>query len=472
MQTREIVALLFKQAHLLSWALALPMAIAVVLFIQAPREYESTAKILINARDEQPQSSLPQTNDAGPQTTAQEVVNSEVEFLTSQELANRTIEAVGATRLFPRIGRKADGRVDPDVVTAAFTHALMVKAVTSSHVIALSLRGPSPQIATEALNTFLRLYQQMHYQTYSDPATGLLHDQLNSYEGGLKQLNAQIEDIKRQNGLFDPDQERKDLLLNRATLSAAAMQLRAHAEEMRAKASALTAQRERTPQSVTQYPTADESDAMIRARAQLFELKQQQVKLSANYQPNSRAMKDNQAQIDGVQSYLNGETARFQDHTKLSRNPLYDQMTAELSQISTQIEPDRQHAAALDAQILQIDSRLAQIEKVETTLAPLQLQHAGDVTTVSALQQRATETPPGQRAATVKIIQKPTPTTINKPSKPKGLTYLAGGLAGGIMLGALLTGLTFALKNTYLMPESVEAATRIPVLVSLPVHSI
>ena len=49
--------------------------------------------------------------------------------------------------------------------------------------------------------------------------------------------------------------------------------------------------------------------------------------------------------------------------------------------------------------------------------------------------------------------------------------FVAGGLAAGIMLATVLVGLLFALKNTFIGPESVQARTKIPVLVSLPVRA-
>ena len=96
--------------------------------------------------------------------------------------------------------------------------------------------------------------------------------------------------------------------------------------------------------------------------------------------------------------------------------------------------------------------------------------------TIEAFRQREAEAKLGeyldkQKIANVRVIQGAEPTTINKPIAPKLFTYVAGGLAGGLILTAMLLGALFAKKNTFLVPETVEARTNIPVLISLPVRA-
>jgi hypothetical protein len=64
------------------------------------------------------------------------------------------------------------------------------------------------------------------------------------------------------------------------------------------------------------------------------------------------------------------------------------------------------------------------------------------------------------------VIQQPS--GASRPTSPKPLIYLGGGIGGGIGAVFVLIGLLFALRNTYIAPEGVESSTNIPVLVSLP----
>jgi uncharacterized protein involved in exopolysaccharide biosynthesis len=474
MSAREIVALLFREINLVLIALIAPIVIAVALFSVAPKSFEADAKILVNGRDTQVSASGAEGQSDAPQTTSQEVLNSEVEILTSRELADRTIASVGALTLFPHMPvNKTTRQPDADAVNGAFAKALAVKAVSASHVIEVSLQGPSPQVVTRALNRYLELYEQIHRETYSRPVAGFLASQLKGYEAGLRGVEAKIAAFSQTNKIFDPVQEQKDLLDTRNSLSATSLQLSTHAGELAARVAALRALRDKTPEQLQLFAETDESDAMQRARAQLLDLKQQQTKLAENYQPTSRTMRDVQDQITSVSGLLAAETKRFADHTRPSRNPLYDELTAEIARAEAQIGPERERAAAIQAQIGLADQRLAQIAQAVTLLDPLQRQRAQDVTAVTTFRQREVEAKLAenldlQRIANVRIIQSAAPTSVNKPAKPKLRTYLVGGLVAGILLAVLTIGVLFARKNTFLVPESLEASTKIPVLVSLP----
>lgn len=474
MSAREIVALLFREINLVLLALIAPIVVAVALFSVAPKSYEADAKILVNGRDDQASASAAQSQADAPQTTSQEVLNSEVEILTSRELADRTVASVGARTLFPRLPlNPTTHQPDADTVNMAFSKALAVKAITTSHVIDISLQGPSPQVVTMVLNRYLELYQQIHRETYLRPVAGFLATQLKGYEAGLRGVEAKIAAFSEANKIFDPVQEQKDLLDTRNSLSTTSLQLGTHAGELAARVTALRALRDKTPEQLQLFPDTDESDIMQRARAQLLDLKQQQIKLGENYQPNSRTMRDLQDQITAVNSLLAAETRRFADHTRPSRNPLYDELTAEIARAEAQIEPERERAVAIQAQIGVADQRLAQLAQAQTLLDPLQRQRAQDVTAVTTFRQREVEANLSenldrQRIANVRIIQSAAATTVNKPAKPKLRTYLAGGLVAGILLAVLTIGVLFARKNTFLVPESLEASTKIPVLVSLP----
>ncbi len=474
MSAREIVALLFRHLSLVLLMLLLPVVAAVVLFLRAPKSYEADAKVLVSGRDA-PVTATLQSPAAGaePQSTAEEALNSEIEILTGQELAGRTVAAVGAHRLFPRL--KLDprtGEPDPDAVSRAFVHALKVKAVPTSHVISLSLLGPRAAVATEALSKYLDIYQQVHRQAFSKPVVMLLQTQLQGYEAALREVEAKIAAFSESHRLFDPEQERRNLLDTRSSLFASSLQLRTHADELASRVRSLQGLQTSTPQQLQIYPLTDESDAMQRARGQLLDLQQQSTKLRANYQPGSRVLRDLDAQIASVQGFLAAEGHRFSTTLHPERNPLYDELVAEKARAQAQVTPEFGRASAIDAQVQDIDRRLAGIAEAEQTLEPLQRERTNDITTVAAYRQRladakVTEDADGQKITNVAVIQ-PAAAVAQHPVTPKLFSYLLGGLAAGLVLATGLVGVLFARKNTFLAPESVEARTRIPVLVSVP----
>ena len=280
MRTREVVALLFKDLRTLSIAFLLPVLAAAALYVVAPRRYDAGAKILVNVRGGQSVVTT-EPDSAGPQTTAVEVINSEVEVLTSRDLAQKTMAAVGLAP--PPLTEKAFQK---------FSKSLMVKAVAASHVIDVKYEAETPARAAEILKTYLRLYEKMRDPSGPGSVVDIIKDQVKALEGDLARTDADLERIRAQAGVFDPELERKNLLDTRTSLSASAVQLRAHAAELRAKVSSLAGQKRVVPAAIAQYPVGDESDGMLKARGQLLELRSQQAKLAQNYQPDSRAMRD------------------------------------------------------------------------------------------------------------------------------------------------------------------------------------
>jgi uncharacterized protein involved in exopolysaccharide biosynthesis len=214
---------------------------------------------------------------------------------------------------------------------------------------------------------------------------------------------------------------------------------------------------------------------MQRARAQLLELKQQQTKLGANYQPTSRPVLDLQAQIDTVQAFLTTEASRFASHVKPSRNPLYDNLAAESAKAASEVAPDQRRASDVLAQIDGVERRLSDLSAAEEELQPLLRERAQVSGVLDLARQRLVEAAvsdsvDAQKSASVQVIQKPTPSTLTHATKPKLTRFVLGGVLAGVLLAALLVGVAFARNNTFLVPEAVEARTKVPVLVSLPLR--
>ncbi len=477
MSAREIAALLFRELGLVLLALAIPVLLAIGLYTITPPSYVADAKVLVTSgRESQARGEIGQTSASAPQVTAVEVLNSEVELLKSRELFRRTADAVGASRLFPNLSiAKATGKPRPEQVDVMFAGALDVRAVKDANVIDVSLKAPTPALATEALARYLEFYQQLHGEAYSRPVAGILNTQLNGYEARLRDVESQIAAFTEQNRLFDPDQERKNLLDTRSNLSASVIQLRTHAAELGSRVGSLQALKSATPLQQQDYSETEQSEAVERARGQLLDLQVQKTKLAANYQPGSRQLRDLQDQIDAVNGFLGGEGRKFSGRVRTGRNPLYDELQAETARARAQVGPEETRAAAVERAIGDIDKRLAQISEGQKTLDPLQRERRQLAATLDTFRQRQAEASllenlDKRGIANVRVIQPAAPVSTDKPDAPKLSTFLVGGAAAGVLLAGVVLALLFALKNTFIGPESVEARTKIPVLVSLPVR--
>ena len=115
MSARQIVATLFSRRWLLLSLLLVPVALSLFAYVLTPASYRATAKVLIRlGRESAPRDDLGQNQSMAslPQSTKQEILNSELEIVKSRELSDQLIQEIGPASLFPP-SHSAGGRGAP-----------------------------------------------------------------------------------------------------------------------------------------------------------------------------------------------------------------------------------------------------------------------------------------------------------------------------------------------------------------------
>ena len=461
MWSREVVALLFRDAFRIALAFAIPVLVAMALILVLPKKYQVTAKLLVSVSNAT--TSLV-TEGNGPLVTADQVVNSEVEVLKSQDLAIRTIQASSGQA-------GAAPRVPSDREVKDFQSDINVAAVPASNVIKVSYRAASQAEAVRILKIFLKFYTEARDRDAIRSNLDFIHREIASLEAESASIDEDVARVKVEMGVFDPEVEKKTLLESKSAILGNVMQMRANAGQLRAKVASLQSTLRTTPMVIQAYPDTEESDASAQARARLLELREQQAKMAANYQPDSHAMKDLQAQIDMTLTFINAESARFANKTRPARNPLYDELNAEAVHSQSQITPEERHAASLESQSGTLEQKLKRIETTENRLAPLLRRKASAAARLDTLRLKETGLQLGKGGMpSVSLIESPEIQKDAKPAWPNKILFLLGGLFAGVACAATTIAISFALKNTFLVPEAVERFANVPVLVSLPIR--
>ena len=461
--SREVVALLFRDAFKITLAFVTPVLLAMLLILLAPRQYQVSAKLLVSVNN---LSAAVMTEGTGPTVTTDQVVNSEVEVLRSQDLAIRTIQAsqakTGSTPIPPTDRQIKD-----------FLNSLTVVPVPTSNVIRVTFRAATQTEAAAVLKTFLKFYTEARDRDAIRSSLDLVHREIASLETDNAEIDAEITRLKVETGVFDPELERKTLLESRGQIIGNVIQMRANAGQLRAKVASLQTSLRKTPMVIQAYPETDESDAVTQARSKLLELRQQQLKLSANYQPDSHAMRDLQSQIDMTQAFLASEAARMANRTHPARNPLYDELTAEAVHSQSEISPQERQASVLEAQNGNLEQKLKRIESAESRLSPLLRRKVSTSSHLDTLRLKETALQLGKGGMpSISLIESPEVQKDAKPVAPNKILILIGGVFAGLACAAATIAFAFALKNTFLMPEAVERFTNIPVLVSVPLREV
>jgi|HubBroStandDraft_1064217.scaffolds.fasta_scaffold00066_34 succinoglycan biosynthesis transport protein ExoP len=471
MTAREIISLLFRHRLWLLACLLLPPLVAGVAYSLATPHYQATARLLVASnQDQESRSSLNTSSRDDMQTTKQEVINSELEILTGNDLETAAIQHFGLARLFPGENFNGpDGAIRWDKARRAFDHALAAKVVKNSEVIEVRYDALDPGLAEEVLGWYIAAYQQKHVEVYAVPMAAFLNDELDGLEKHLGEVEKQLADFRVAHSLYGTEDDRRQLLDRRSTLATAAAQIRSHAVELQARLGELEATLASTPETIKNYAESEQSDALTKAQSQLLDLQVQERELSERYKDDSVPVHTVRQQIAAVQGFLKNQSSQFVGRVRTGRNPLYDELLTEIARARVELSPAQARAAELDDEVAKIDQQLDGVEQAQVQVD--QLTRDRDTTAASLKlyrerqqQARLQEAMDQQRIVNIRQIETATTTR----SAPLLLLYLGIGAALGLFATAAALAVIFGTGSTHIVPESLERAVKLPVFVSIP----
>ncbi|RYD49856.1 MAG: hypothetical protein EOP85_00830, partial [Verrucomicrobiaceae bacterium] len=221
---QDVLYILFKH----KWKIILLslMGFGASAFVYMNREplFQSQAKLLVryvlnrNAVDES-QAGVNQAGGPGNQ-----VINTEIEILTSEDLALAVAEAVGADRILPQAGGKAT------LADAAGTIVgnLIVGAMPTSNVIHINYSSADPELAVVVLRELVKQYSLRHLEIHrSANAFEIVSKQAEDVYLRLKDTEKELDKLRTDNGISS---------LAEASAAIAAQRSRTQEDLMNAKA--------------------------------------------------------------------------------------------------------------------------------------------------------------------------------------------------------------------------------------------
>lgn len=176
-----------------------------------PPLYQSQAELLIKYVSETPQLELEGDNKViVPDSQGEGIINSEIQILTSLDVAEEAATNIGAANILA----KAGGGNNVNGAAALIRGNLQAEPADSqSSIILVTFKHPDPQIVQPVLQEVITDYFQKHYEIHS--AGGQFEDALTMELSTLNvQLNAteqQIADLKNKANITSIDDSQKDL---------------------------------------------------------------------------------------------------------------------------------------------------------------------------------------------------------------------------------------------------------------------
>src|SRR5256886_4572336 len=330
----DILSALFKHKRNILVCVAAGLVAATAVYLFYPPVYQSEAKLLVRYVLErsgiEPIESA--RGSAGLGQASENVLGSEVEILTSWDLAVQAAEAIGPNRVLPH----ASGTPSKEAAAKVITTGLEVGVHKGSNIIFVAYKSHDPSLATIVLRELVNRYFNKHLEVHrSIGAFDFVTQQTDQVRSRLNQTEDSLRSLRSKVGIASP------LVESIAALSAEAAKTE---DQFNVTESELAEQKAKVlqlggtlPEEVSAPPTerapggedvpatvmvprslgaragkldkagpsAAEIPSEVKQQYQVLisrlpQLRQAKLELLAKYMPESQLVKANQAEIDDV----------------------------------------------------------------------------------------------------------------------------------------------------------------------------
>jgi uncharacterized protein involved in exopolysaccharide biosynthesis len=463
--SRELLSILFREKLKLFLVFVVLCALVVGYSYLLTPYYEATTRLLVKTGPEfQTRSDSNQPIAGVPSSTKLEIVNSEIQILTSRDLVEAVVNKVGAETLYPGSG-------GTDAAVRKFQADFKAAPVEQADVIDASYRNSSHDVAVAALNAVVDTYQTKHAEMFADPRYKFIEQQTGQYQDQLDAVIKKEADIRNQKSLFDVDAQRSKLLDDRAATSSIVDQLKSQSIDAHQRIEFLTNRLKTTPVLI---PAGEaQADVVEQAKARLLDLQVKQQQLKERYVGDVKPLQDADAEIAKLRDFVS-RTDPINRKEWSQRNSAYDDMVVALNRALADAAPLDQQIALRQKEAQSIDTRLRDLEEGATAIGDLErekrvLEELVHTYRTRYEDARMNEDLDRNRAVSVSIVQRPDAPT--KPAGPRHLPFALAGILIGIVgaSGVLLYLLVF--RETLITVESVERIIGLPVVASVAARS-
>ncbi len=489
-----ILFALFRRKKMILALTLLGFGAAAAVYFFYPSLYQSNAKLLVRyVLDRSAVDSM--DNPSGATTVRQmsdSVINSEVEILTSRDLAVQVAEAIGPKRLLPSTNAPSKEAAAQVVVSG-----LKATAATGSSIINVGYSNHDPALAPLVLSELLSRYFVKHLEVHRSAGafdfvsqqTAQVQARLNQTEDALKAvrakvgiaslaegtaaLNTQLSQTEEQLHLAEADLAEQKARVKEMHLSAP----RTNADSTPQNQSPAAGAASVAPLTFAASPSIHQnlSNKVVQQYQvvinRLASLRKSELELLAKFAPESVMMHGTRTQITDLENQKDALEKEYPDLPSRIRGPVPTGQSGD-----TLTEPAR--LAGMEAKTEELRNLVQKLQKKRDQLGEL-TPYIGDLERKKELEEnnykyfantlekaRIDEALDPSKIPNISAIQKPSPSTADTSKRDKlALGCIAGGLALGIAI-ALLRELI--LNQTLKRPSEIEAQLQTPLLLAIP----
>lgn len=488
----DILYALFKHKKKIALATAVGLLAAGAVYFRYPPIYQSRAKLLVRYVVERSSVDAidPARGASGLGRDNPNALASEVEILTSWDLAVQVAEAIGPKRMFP----KAPGNPSKEAAAGAIAAGLEVTIPKFSNIIFVSYKNPEPELATLVLSELVNRYFNKHLEVHrSAGAFDFVSQQTDQVRARLNQTEDALKDLKAKAGIVSLENSTTSLSTEIAKAEDQLHSAEAELAEQQARVRQLggsvkgaTKSSESEEGSTSDAGGGEKGEAAAEKDAapsgalqqyqvlasRLSKLRQSNLELLAKYTPENQIVRANEAEIAEVEKQASMLEKKYPD-LPTRAGPI-------ISSKSRQLDPayETAHLAGLQAKkdalatrLRSVQERIQQLSQLGPQIANLERQRQVEETNYKYFQgtlekARVDEALDPSKIPNISAVQRPSPPIFDTTRRDKIMMALSGGgLAFGVVF-ALLKELL--LNRAVRRPVEIERVVGVSPLLSIP----
>lgn len=474
---RDILNAVFRRIYILKiMVVVLPLATLAASYL-VPPVYESTAKILVAAKQENANLLLvPKEAGLNPiiSLNVDEMdLNSEMELLLSPDLWMRTVKALGlkffekrkespvgkwwanvkqaikdqlafiASSETDEGGKKGD---EIRLLARRLVSVCSIVPVSKSKVLDVKFRYDDPAKAEKILSTHLELYIPYHMEVYSSPEVQQLFlGQEDKFKQKMVEATERLQVFKKEWGISSPAKQKEEVIAQIKGLQDTLIEITADVIQYENMLSSLKKDVMPTGQLTETMGRAKENTVISVLASQLLQALQKRLEVGLKF---SKESPDYVAADDLVKSLTN----RFRDTLIVQLENLHYKKES----LEKSLQQKQSQLSLLDEKAQELTNL-----ELETTIAKERyLKYASkqdDARMDSVLR--------GQQVVNVRILSRPSFPVA--PVFPKKGLLIMGAFVLSFPLGLGMIFVANFFDHTFQSPQQVKAATGYKVLVSL-----
>ena len=471
----DILSALFKHQKKILFGTLAGLAAAAAVYFFYPAVYESDAKLLVRYLVERSTVDIVDSikNPGGYAPTTDSVIGSEIEILSSWDLAVQAADAVGPRRL---------GATTKEAAASTIASGLTLTTHKGSNIIFASYQNRDPKLATLVLNELVSRYFNKHLEVHrSAGAFDFVTQQTDQVHARLTQTEDALKNLKEKAGITsltdtttalsnEAGKTEEQLHLAEAELAEQQARLRQMngATDEGAKpeksGSVAPSKQRASPQVVQQYQVLVSG---------LQKLREAQLGVFAKYTSQSQMAKASQAEIDEVENQRRNLEKKYPDlptrvgSSKSSKE--LDPASEAVHLVGLQAKTD-----ALAARLHDVNERIKQLSQIGPQVGDLERQKQLEETNYKYFEATLEKARIDEALDPSKI---PNISAVQRPSSPVLVTAKRNKIIFGSAVGGFALAVLFALLNELMLnrtirrPVEIEKFIGISPLVSIPYSS-